>query len=541
MKSKQQIQNEKIESQMYLKKYKACKHKRANWDEHWRDVARYVIPNKENVFDYNHRSKGDRKNLQLYDSSARHYNELLASALHSMLTNPSVQWFELTTGEREIDNIPAVKDYLQRTVRKIHQVLNNTNFQTEIHEVYLDLGSFGTGAMLIDEDDENVMNFSSRPIYQFHVMENFKNQIDTFFIEIAMSGRKIMQKYGEDELGEDLYKKCKDKPDNDHIVIMMVCPNEDRDPKLKLPSNKPFKSIHIHEKTGTILKRSGFDEFPAVFPRWIKDSMETYGRSPAMKSLPDIKMINAMMKTVIRAAQKVVDPPLMIPDDGFMKFNTKPGGLNPYRAGTQDRIYPLETRGQVGLGIDMINEIRTRIKESFYIDQLQLRDGPQMTATEVNARTDEHLRLLGPILGRLHFELLQPLIARVIGIMKRKNLLPPDPPEELAGLAPQVYYSSQIARAQRISEGQNFDRYFMSVGSMAQIFPEIMDNFDPDSVAKYLGGIYGVPQEVMREDEDREEMREQRAQQQQQMQEAAMAQEEAKTVESASKAAANLR
>lgn len=536
MKSKQKIQSEKIEAMEYIKMFKSCKHKRQNWDEHWRDVARYVIPNKENVWDFNYAAKGERKNLRLYDSSARHYNELLASALHSMLTNPSVQWFELTTGDREIDNNPDVKKYLQATVRSIHQMLNNTNFQTEIHEVYLDLGAFGTGAMLIDEDDENVINFTSRPIYQFYVLENFKNQIDTFFIEIKMSGRKILQKYGEDALSEDMLKKCKEKADKEHMVVMMVCPNKDRDKDKKNPENKPFKSVHILEKEGSILKKSGFDEFPAVFPRWIKDSMEVYGRSPSMKSLPDIKMINSMMKTIIRAAQKVVDPPLMIPDDGFMKFNTKPGGLNPYRSGTQDKVYPIETRGQIGLGMDMIESIRSRIKESFYIDQLQLREGPQMTATEVNARTDEHLRLLGPILGRLHFELLQPLIVRIIGIMKRKKLLPPNPPEALQGKSPQVYYSSQIARAQRIAEGQNFDRYFMSVSGLAQAFPEILDNFDPDATAKYLAGIYGTPQEVMREDQDRENMREQRAQQEQAMQQAAMDQEQAKTAEMAAKA-----
>lgn len=528
---------DKPEVDEYLKMLKQCKHKRQNWEEHWRDVSRYVIPNKENVWDFNYMAKGEKKNLRLYDSSARHYNELLASALHSMLTNPSVQWFELTTGDHDVDKIPAVKEYLQKTVRKIHQVLNNTNFQTEIHEVYLDLGCFGTGAMLINEDDENVINFASRPIYQFHIMENFKNEIDTFFIEIKMTARKILQKYGEEMLTKEVLEMFKKKPQSEHMVVMAVMPNDEMEKGKVGPQNKPFKSIHILQKQQLFLKKSGFDEFPAVFPRWIKDSMETYGRSPAMKSLPDIKMINAMMKTIIRGSQKIVDPPLMIPDDGFMKFNTKPGGLNPYRAGTQDRVYPIETRAQIGIGIDMLNEIRSRIKESFYIDQLQLKDGPQMTATEVNARTDEHLRLLGPILGRLHFELLQPLIARIIGIMKRKNQLPENPPEELAGRVPQVYYSSQIARAQRIAEGQNFDRYFMSISGIAQAYPEIMDNFNPDSIASYLAGIYGTPHEVMREEADREEMRDQRAEQEQQMQQAMMEQEEAKTAEIASKAA----
>jgi len=530
------IKQDKSKTESHIKRYKACKSKRTNWDEHWRDVARYVIPNKENVFDYKSRAKGDKKGLRLYDSSAAHYNELLASALHSMLTNPSVQWFELTTGDREIDKNPKVRDYLQKTVRRIHQILNNTNFQTEIHELYLDLGSFGTGAMLISEDDENVINFSSRPIYQFYIEENFKHEIDTFFIEMPMSARQLIQKYGEENLSDKLCKECKDKPDDMHNVIMMVTPNTDRNPKRKDSKGKVYSSLHIYEKEGLILKEGGFDEFPAVFPRWMKDSMEVYGRSPGMKALPEIKMINAMMRTIIRAAQKMVDPPLMIPDDSFMNFNTKPGGLNPYRSGTQDKVYPIEIRGQIGIGLEILRDTRERIKESYFIDQLQLREGPQMTATEVNARTDEHLRLLGPILGRLHFELLQPLIVRTLGILKRKGELPDNPPQELQGQGIEVFYSSQIAKAQKMSEGNNWNRFLSSVAPLVEFDPSVMDNLDLDGVVYYLADIYGSPQDTMKEPKAVKKLRDARAQQQQEIQQAQMEQAQAETMDTTASA-----
>ena len=54
-----------------------------------------------------------------------------------------------------------------------------------------------------------------------------------------------------------------------------------------------------------------------------------------------IKMLNKMSEVTIRAAQKQVDPPLLVPDDGFMlPIRTVPGGLNFYRSGTRDRIEP---------------------------------------------------------------------------------------------------------------------------------------------------------------------------------------------------------
>ena len=387
--------------------------------------------------------------------------------------------------------------------------------------------------------EDNVFTFSSRPIYQFYIEENFKGEVDTFYIELKMNGRQLLQKYGEENVGKDLCKLCKEKPEETHIVIMCVTPNEEFDSEAKLSASKgkPYSSTHIHQKEEIILKEGGFDEFPAVFPRWMKDSMEIYGRSPSMKALPEIKMINAMMKTILRSAQKMVDPTLMIPDDSFLNFSSKPGGLNPYRAGTQDRVYPIETRGAIGLGMEILKDTRDRIKESFFIDQLQLREGPQMTATEVNVRTDEHLRLLGPILGRLHFELLQPMIVRILGIMIRNKLLPEGAPAELAGRTPQVFYSSQIARAQRIAEGQNLNRFLQSTLGLAEAKPEILDNINADGVANYLADIYGAPTDTLLDPKEVKKLRADRQKAQQQAQQAQLEQENAKTAELTAKAA----
>jgi hypothetical protein len=261
-----------------------------------------------------------------------------------------------------------------------------------------------------------------------------------------------------------------------------------------------------------MLKESGFNEFPYVIPRWTKISGEVYGRSPAMKALPDIKMVNEMMKATIRAAQKVVDPPLMAPDDGVvMPLRTTPGGINYYRAGTSDRIEPLETRGRIDLGMQLIDTVKIQIRQAFFIDQLQLNEGPQMTATEVMQRTEEKLRLLGPILGRQHFELLKPMVDRIFGIMLRKKLL--------------LNYSSMIARAQRSSEAENFNRVLGVVAPLAEIQPQVMDIINFDGAVRKIADIFNLPHEMMNRDEDvqakRQQDQEQMAQQQAQEQQLA--------------------
>jgi len=490
---------------------------RGNWTNRWDEAYHYILPDKDSVFDWNFSAnRGSNKWGDLYDSSAVHYNELLASALHSMLTNPSSNWFDLLTSRAEINNSPRVRAALQETVRRAHNILNNSNFHSEIHEVYLDFGAPGISVLLMEEDDKDVIRFRAEPIYKYYLKENFKSEIDTISTEMVMTVRQAFQKYGEDAFG-DKYNELKGDLDQEITIIHLLMPREDAKREKIAPKFKPIASYHIWEKGGILLLESGFDEWPVATPRWMKVSGETYARSPGMKSMPDIKMVNAMMKTTIRAAQKRTDPPLMVPDDGVIgKVNTTPGGLNSYRAGSQDRIFPLETGGDVGLGLEMVRETRERVKQNFFIDQLQLREGPQMTATEVNQRIEEQLRLLGPILGRLNNELLKPLIARLIGIMRRKKLLPEMPPE-LAAENVEVYFSSQIARAQRMAEVSSLNNYLASLGGYAQFDPSVVKLVDPKKYARHLANLQGVPEIIFRSEEELKTMEKQEAAMQQQL------------------------
>lgn len=499
---------------------------RTNWDSHWQEVTDVVIPRKRNVYDHRQQPGGDKRQTKVFDTTAIKANETLASALQGMLTNPSTQWFDLTTGIPELDNRKAVRQWLQKAVRKIIQVLNNTNFQTEIHEVYIDLGSIGTASLRMEEDDESMVRFQARPIYESYVKENHKGMVDTLSRELKLTSRQIKQKFNFEKAAKRLdemdvmkLNKFDQDADKEWNIIHFVGPKEDFPKELLPASTRRFKivSLHIVEDLDIVIEAKGFKEFPYAVPRWGKTSGEIYGRGPGITALPDINMINEMMKTHIRAAQKIVDPTLQVPDDGMLlPIKTIPGGINYYRAGTGDRIEPLNTGGRLDISQQIMEDVRRSIREAFFIDQLQLLEGPQMTATEVLQRTEEKLRLLGPVLGRLHFELLKPLIDRVLGIMGRRGELPPNPPAELKDIDLQVEFSSMIARAQKASEADNIQRVVGIMAPFVEAQPEIMDNIDGDGLLKFVGNIFNVPQEMFREEEEVEQTRTNRAQAQQQ-------------------------
>ena len=219
-----------------------------------------------------------------------------------------------------------------------------------------------------------------------------------------------------------------------------------------------------------------------------------------------------MSETTIRAAQKQIDPPLMVPDDGFvLPVRTTPGALNFFRTGTRDRLEPLQIGANNPLGLNMEEQRRNAIREAFFVDQLLMSQGPAMTATEVLQRNEEKMRLLGPVLGRLQSELLRPLISRSFALLLRNGLLPAAP-EQLQGQDIDIEYVSPLAKAQKLTDLQSMLRGFEVMMQVAEIAP-VMDYLDSDKLVQYLVEVTGIPARVIRSDEEVARIRDEQAEQ----------------------------
>jgi len=516
--------------QQVISKRDALKNARINWLNHWEEIAQYMIPRKDII--NTKRTPGDKRNLHLFDNTGMKSLELLAGALHGLLTNPNGFFFELTTGNLELDDNDQVRKWLQESSRKMHNVLNNSNFQTEVHELYLDLCGFGTGAMSIESDNDKVVRFKTHIIDSIFVAENNLGVIDQVYREFSWDASQIIAEFGEKNVGEKVLKQLKDPSQSKKWKIIQAVYPKEIEPSKQVGLR--FVSQYILEEEKHQLRASGFRELPYVVPRWSKTSGEIYGRSPAMVALPEVKTLNKMTETTLRGAQKVVDPALQIPDDGFiMPVRTRPGSLNYYRAGTPDRIESFGNDARIDFGYEAMNQSRERVRESFFVDQLNLKQGPQMTATEVLQRTEESMRLLGPVLGRQQSEFLKPMIDRVFEIMIARGMFS-EHPDVLDGVKLDVQYSSLIAKTQRISEAQNILRTFEAATPFMQVDPSVADNFDGDAAVRFLSKLYSSPQEILRDKDKVEEMRKAKQEAQEEQQKAL---EEQQKAENASKLA----
>ena len=507
---------------------------RGNYENVWQDIGDYIIPRKSDITNTSY--PGEPKYNRILDSTGMTSLDLLTGALHSMMTNPSGYFFNMTTGNPDLDANDNVRIWLQDVVRKMHYRLNNSNFQTEVQEYYVDLAGFGTAAMSIEEDNETVLRFNTRPLKEIFVEENSKGYIDCLYRRYELDVRGMVDDFGYDNLPEKVRKDYDAGKAKKYEIIHAVYPAR------KVKGEKTYDPIFryisqyilVCDKVQLDIK--GFREFPFVVSRWSKIAGEIYGRGLGEKALPECKCVNKMTETTLRGAQKVVDPPLQAPDDGFvLPLITVPAGLNYYRAGSEDRIEPIFNDSRIDFGFQSIQMKQASIREAFFIDQLKLREGPQMTATEVTERTEQALRFLGPMLGRQQSEFLQPLIDRVYNIMDRRDEFDA-PPAELEGVPLKVQYSSVMAMAQRLSELQSIQRTMGAIAPFASADPSVLDNIDGDKALHNIAKLLNFPQEILRKKEDVAKMRQQRAQQQQEQQEAMLAKERADAAQKAATA-----
>ncbi len=223
-----------------------------------------------------------------------------------------------------------------------------------------------------------------------------------------------------------------------------------------------------------------------------------------MDNLDDTHMLNAMNKTLIRGAMKIVDPPFMLPSRGFiLPLNMNPSGANYRNSQTnKDDFQPMLTKGNIPIGFDMVQDRRESINLGLFVRLFQA-FGPErrdMTATEVNARIREGMALLGPVVGRFQQEVLDPIILRTFNILFRNGLLPPVP-DVLAGREFTIKYISPLARAQKEGEVTAILDVMATVGQMAQFAPSVIDKINPDKAVDILADVRGISPLIINDDD----------------------------------------
>ena len=526
------------------------------WDAAWQDLSAHFLPTKyRDAADSDAGREPQLLNKKIVDTTGILAMRTLAAGMQGGMTSPVRPWFKLTLEDEEAAKQHEAGEWLDEVTRRMLTLLHNSNFYNTIHGLYSDLGTFGT-ALLIETADWKGLHFQLVNAGTFVLDTDENDDVDVFFRSIFMDARQIIRQFGESHVPDIIIRAAKDKGgqgiQHRFEVIHGVFPRNDVTYGKLGGGNMPFASVYwltFSDGNGKphLLRESGFEEFPAFAPRWDVSGTDVYGRSPAMDVLPDCRMLQAMRATVLKMLHKNADPPVNVPAElKSVGVDLTPGGQNYIQSanGGINGVTPIQQIAPQSIQYTMqaIEEVRQDVGEGLYSDLFKMliqNDRRQITATEIEAREQEKLILVGPVVERLHKELLSPVITRTYELMRRFDHLPPVP-ESLAGVPLRVEFMSVLAQAQRMVSTSGIDQTVAFVANTAQIDPSVLDNIDFDKAVQHYVDDLGAPASIVRSEEDVRSLREQRAQAQAQAQQQAQAQAAVQSVSDLSGAAKNL-
>jgi len=435
-------------------------------------------------------------------------------------------------------------------------VFQESNFYNSIAIVYFDLVIFGTAVMLIYEDFEDVIHCYNPCFGEFYLDNDGKYNPAIFMREFTMTVDQVVDQFGIDHVSDQvkqLYKEGKAALTREIIVAHAIEPNDDAR-RFGIPGHFKFRECYWEWGGSTypqggyaqapgFLRKGGYHENPAIAVRWDLVSNDAYGRSPGMDALPDVKQLQQQVRRKAQAIDKTVNPP-MVAD---IQLKNQPASLLPggttYIAGMMQAnnagYAPAYGNWKPGIAeiSEDLNEVRDRIRRTFYNDLFQVisqyETRSNVSATEIDARRAEALVMLGPVLERIEYELLSPIIERTFAIMARNGVLPPAP-QGIQGQNIDIEYVSMLATAQLAAATSGIERTLQLAGGIVGVEPTIMDNINLDFAIEKYSTLMNNDPRMIRSPEELQGIRQQR-QKQQQLQEQQMAAERAEKLAAGAK------
>ncbi|MCF1458762.1 MAG: portal protein [Shewanella sp.] len=488
---------------------------RGTWESHWSEIADYLLPRQAGISETSQVS-GQKRTTRIYDSTPQIALERFASVFDSLLTPRQQRWHGLKFSDDYLNQQHNVKLWLEETTNLLfkHRYRPTANFTSQNYERWMSVGGFGTGVLYTDYYKDIGLRYRVIHLKHLFFIENHQGIVDCVYRRFIYTLRQAEQKWGK-RLPEQLLTLT-DNPKNMHRTfpfLHVVGPREDVDAKGLSHTSQPFYSYYICLTSKTLISEGGYTSFPYSVSRYVTAPDEIYGRSPAMAALADVKMVNEMSKTDIRAVHKLVDPPLLVADDGVIgsglnKVKLIPGGLNVGGLDMQGRplIQPMVTNARVDINEEKMERRRNQIEDAFMLTLFQiLTENPRMTASEALLRAQEKGVLLSPIIGRQQSEALGPQIERELDLLIQYQKIPPYPMEvqEAAqvGIEIEIDYDAPVNRLQRSEELVGVSRTIELLAPFANMKPEILDIFDLDALSRLSAEVSGVPASVIKSQE----------------------------------------
>lgn len=479
-----------------VKRFQAAKKQRSTWQTHLRECYEYALPQRNTMTQF---SRGQKKNEDIYDSTAVVGTQKFASRLQATLIPPWREWSMLVPGsEIPEDEHEKIQPVLDDITKIIFDHINHSNFATQAHESFLDL-AVSTGVLALEENDtaESALEFHSAPLAEIYPEAGPWGTIETVWREHKVPARHIDRLWPGAELSETMKKKASERPDEKCSLI---------EGTIYLPKRGYWHQCVLEEASKEYIFGQDYEVSPWIVFREYVVPGETLGRGRIMQVLPDIKTANKVVEYVLKNAALAISGVYTAADDGVINpysIRLTPGAIIP--VGSNDNanptLRPLDRSGDIQFSALVLDDLRKRINKALFAEPFGEVDSPVRSATEMAIRNQELVQDSGSAFGRMQTEFVEKIIKRAVSILKRAGKIPDI---RVDGKEVTIKHTSPLARAQDQDDLVAVNQYLQTVG---QLGPEVLGlGTKLEEFPRYIGKKLGLDADLLRTEVEREEM-----------------------------------
>ena len=490
-------------TEVVLKKLAVMKTERAKWEPMWNKAAELCAVNSD-LFVTDERG---RVKQTVFDSTARYALSCFCASMKSVIIPTTSRWHRLKPADSKLDDDMAVKKYLEYATDVLFRTRYGaqSNFASESDTLFQQLGLYGHGIWMVDDDIGKGIIYRTIPVKEAYVKRNDRGQIEAVFREYELTAAEAYQKFGKD-LSLEIREAAERTPERVYKFLHAVFLRDDYAVSCQDFKGMKFASVHLALNSKKIIREGGYRTCPYMVPRFMGIAGSSYGDSPALQAFYDMLTANEMGKTILRTGQLQANPPILTAM-GLVDANKLGAAGAVIRGGLDSQGKPAAVSMQYGnnlaISVEMQREVRAAIERAFLVPLFQsLTQTKQMTATEVEKRELEKSMLLAPMCERISAEWLAGNVERELDILSQYGVLDEVPDALMKRGSILIEFEGPQVHMQQSSAILGLYQTMQAASFLSQTNPQVLDIFDMEKALREIADYHGVSSEVVRTKEE---------------------------------------
>lgn len=403
-------------SKDFSTRYKAAIDWRESAKPYIREILSFICPGREYDFDQTAHTVRD-DDPETFISLPEDLATDFAADLVTYFTPAEAKWTEyLVTAAIAQDQAKAVEELVNGREDALMDMITASNYNDVAPQVMFE-ANHGTTAMWVDKGYLTQPVFvETVPPHELLITPGHLGILDRFREKYAMASSLPALFSGWDvDLTDDSLKRKINEPGTKAKVCWGFWLDWTDPGSPRWRCEITVDGMRVTPETPlTLGPYEG--SCPLLVGRFNPQVGKPWGRGPAWKALPDMRVYNAVDEGVLDAMDQALRNTLIYADDGFLDVSEglEPGRAYPASRGfTRDQVYELNRGNNVDAGYFTEDRLEDRLRARFYQDGPRQRGDTPPTASQwIDERRRVQIRLGKPS-APLWKEFFLPFIQRI--------------------------------------------------------------------------------------------------------------------------------